>query len=122
MQDLKVFVAECAQSKAESIPVSTQEYIDGYASIAFPPPSVGQFQEFQLVLLCEHSAKVVDGCDSIVPVLNYADILVAGVNAKSYKGIFFRQFFKDVIAHKYVLRILCIQPLLTYINKSFGYF
>jgi hypothetical protein len=42
MQDLKVFVAKCAQSKAESIPVSAQEYVDGYATIAFPPPSVGK--------------------------------------------------------------------------------
>ena len=122
MQDLKVFVAECAQCKTKSIPVSAQEYVDGYAPIAFPPPSVGQFQELQFVLLCEHSTKVVDGCNSIVPVLNYTNVLIAGVNAKSYKGVFFRQFFKDVITHKYVLRILCIQPLLTYINKSFGYF
>lgn len=122
MQDLKIFVAECAQSKTKPVPVSTQEYVDGYASIAFPPPSVGQFQEFQLVLLREHSAKVVDGCNSIVSVLNYPNILVAGVNAESYKGVFFRQFFKDVITHKYVLRILCIQPPFTYINKSFGYY
>ena len=122
MHNLKVFVGECAQSKAELIPVSAQEYVDRYTTITFPPPGVGQFQEFQFVLLREHSSKVVDGCNSIVPVLNYAYILRVGVNAESYKGVFFCQFFKDVIAHKYVLRILCIQPLLTYINKSFGYF
>jgi hypothetical protein len=99
MKDFEIFVAKCAQSKTESVPVSTQEYVDGYAPIAFPPPSVGQFQKLQFVFLRDHSAKVVDGCDSIVPVLNYADILVAGVNAKRYKRIFIRQFFKDVIAH-----------------------
>lgn len=106
----------------ESVPFAAQEYVDGYAAIALPPPGIGQFQKHQFILQVSNVAKVVDGGNSVVPVLNYAHIFHVGIQAQRDKGVFFCQFSKDVVAHKYCSRILCIPPQHTYTNKLPKYY
>ncbi len=89
MQDLKILVAECAQSVAEKIPLPAKEDVDGYAAVAFPPPYIGQFNEDQLVLLGDHSTKIIDGGHCIVTILYYAHILHVGVETQRDERVFF---------------------------------
>jgi hypothetical protein len=45
MRNYQVFVIKCTQITPKWPPFSAQEYVNGYAPIAFPPPDIGQFQE-----------------------------------------------------------------------------
>ena len=81
MQYFQVFVDKGAQGGSEFVPVSAQKYIDWDGSIAFPPPSVGQFQKFYFILFGLYAAKVVDVGDNIVPVLYNAYIFSVGIHA-----------------------------------------
>ena len=87
MHDLQLFVVERAQIGAEHLPLSSQENVDGHEVIALPPPDVGkiEIQAFELGIL--QSTKIVYGGDSVIGVLNDADVFVAGVDDQRNKGV-----------------------------------
>ena len=76
MYDREFFVGEGAQGVTENLPVLAQEYIDGHAVIAFPPPHTGQLQEPLLLLMIMHSSIIVECGNGIVAILDHAHILV----------------------------------------------
>ena len=76
MNYLELFVGEGAQGVTENLPVLAQEYIDGHAVIAFPPPYTGQLQKLQFLPMIMHSSIIVECGDGIVAILYHTHILV----------------------------------------------
>jgi hypothetical protein len=100
MQDNEITVGECAHIGTELVPVTLEEYVDGYGPVAFPPPDVGQIQEHTFGGYILYGTKVIDRGYGLVLILYDAHVFCGGIAAQGYKRVFFRQLGKDVCGHR----------------------
>lgn len=83
----EIFVGKGAKEWSERFPIVFEKNVDGYRSVALPPPRGSQIQEqfFQLAVL--YAAKIVYGSDPVVAILHHTYVFIASIDAQSDERI-----------------------------------